>query len=188
MPEPGLLDPRIARALGHPLRRRILEALYERQVASPNALAKALDASLGTVSYHVQILRELECVRLVRTEPRRGAVEHFYEATLEAYLDDVHWESLPIVVRRQLAGQTLGELVQAIGEAVETGGFDVGQAHVDRIPLRLDAQGWQELSDALNATLRQAADIQRRCDEREPSPDDIQPSQLGIVHFRRPDR
>jgi DNA-binding transcriptional ArsR family regulator len=181
MPESSLLDPRVARALSHPLRRSVLGLLMEQEEASPNQIAGRLGAPLSTVSYHVHILRDLGCIELVHTEPRRGAVEHFYKATIEPYLDDAQWESLPAVVRRQLAGQTLGELVQAMGTAVRNGGFDVPQAHVDRVPLRLDEQGWVELSELLTSTLRGAADIQRRSNERAGA--DVRASQLGIVHF-----
>ena len=180
MPEPQLLDPRIARALSHSLRRSVLGLLMERTEASPNEMATELGASLGTVSYHVQILRELECIELVRTEPRRGAIEHYYRASIDPYLDDAQWESLPTVVRRQLAGQTLGELMQAMGRAVPVGGFDRKGAHVDRVPLRLDADGWNELSDLLITTLREVHEIQRRSDERG---NDVSRSQLGVVHF-----
>ncbi len=39
-------------------------------------MAKEFDESLPLVSYHVRILRELSCLELVRTTPRRGAIEH----------------------------------------------------------------------------------------------------------------
>src|SRR6478736_4572453 len=72
-------EARIAKALAHPLRARILQRLGER-VASPGDLAVELGAPLGVVSYHVRMLRDYECVELVRTEPRRGALQHFYRA------------------------------------------------------------------------------------------------------------
>lgn len=188
MPEPRLLDQRIAKAVSHPLRRDVLEFIVERGEASPNEAATALGASLGTVSYHVHILRNLECVELVRTEPRRGAVEHFYRPSIEAFLDDTQWSKLPVAVRRQLAGQTIGDLIQEMGAAAREGGFDREGVHVDRMPMRLDATGWNELSDLLLRTLQEATEIQRRSDEREPAADEIEPSMLGIVHFQRPDR
>ena len=66
-------EARIAKALAHPLRARILQRLGER-VASPGDLAVELDAPLGVVSYHVRMLRDYDCVELVGTEPRRGAL------------------------------------------------------------------------------------------------------------------
>src|SRR5829696_4423237 len=64
-------EARIAKALAHPLRARILQRLGER-VASPGDLAVELGAPLGVVSYHVRMLRDYDCVELVRTEPRRS--------------------------------------------------------------------------------------------------------------------
>src|SRR5215218_2521186 len=79
-------EARIAKALAHPLRARILQRLGER-VASPGDLAVELGAPLGVVSYHVRMLRDYDCVELVRTEPRRGALQHFYKATARPNLD-----------------------------------------------------------------------------------------------------
>lgn len=68
----------LAKAFGHPLRVKIFAALGDAGGISPNMLSGLLKEPLGNVSYHVKILLELECVELIRTEPRRGAVEHFY--------------------------------------------------------------------------------------------------------------
>jgi DNA-binding transcriptional ArsR family regulator len=73
----------IARALTHPLRARVLAILAERP-ASPKELASELGASLTLTSYHVRTLAELGVIRLERTTPRRGAVEHHYRATVRA--------------------------------------------------------------------------------------------------------
>src|SRR4051812_34613913 len=79
-------EARIAKALAHPLRARILQRLGER-VASPADLAGELGAPLGVVSYHVRKLGDDDCVELVRTEARRGALQHFYRATAGPNLD-----------------------------------------------------------------------------------------------------
>lgn len=73
------LDQRLTKALGHPLRERILQSLSG-AVASPAELSRALDEPLGNVAYHVKVLLECEAIELVRTAPVRGAVEHFYTA------------------------------------------------------------------------------------------------------------
>lgn len=67
------LDPNLAKALSHPLRQRILERLSEGDEASPNQLARVLDAPLGNVAYHVRVLHRLGFVELVRTG---SAAEH----------------------------------------------------------------------------------------------------------------
>jgi DNA-binding transcriptional ArsR family regulator len=184
MTAPRLLDHRLAKALGHPLRRQVLEQFMTRGEASPNEVAKELAAPLSTVSYHVHILRDLDCIQLVRTEPRRGAVEHYYRSALEVLLDDAQWASLPIAMRRQLASQTVGDLMQEMGEAALSGGFDLANAHVDRIPLQLDREGWDELSALLTATMRETEAIQERSAARGDD-DDARPSLLGLLHFAR---
>jgi DNA-binding transcriptional ArsR family regulator len=68
-----------ARALAHPLRARALE-LLTRSPASPQELAKDLEAPLTIVSYHVRMLAHLGFIELVATTPRRGALEHRYAA------------------------------------------------------------------------------------------------------------
>src|SRR3954451_15008353 len=84
-PAGGTSEARVAKALAHPLRARILQRLGER-VASPADLAAELGAPLGVVSYHVRMLSNYDCVELVRTEPRRGALQHFYRATARSSL------------------------------------------------------------------------------------------------------
>lgn len=73
------LETRRHKAFSHPLRASILRRLADR-VASPGELAAELGASLGVVSYHVRMLRDYGMVELVRMEPRRGALQHYYRA------------------------------------------------------------------------------------------------------------
>jgi DNA-binding transcriptional ArsR family regulator len=73
-------DPRLEKALAHPLRVRILADL-ERRTSSPRELSDELGEPLGNVSYHVRQLAGLGLVKLVKTTPRRGAVEHHYRAS-----------------------------------------------------------------------------------------------------------
>src|SRR5919201_2282773 len=113
-------EARIAKALAHPLRARILQRLGER-VASPGDLAVELGAPLGVVSYHVRMLRDYDCVELVRTEPRRGALQHFYKATARPQLDQDQWRTLPSGLRRELAGETIQELVSDLAQAADAG-------------------------------------------------------------------
>lgn len=180
MPQARLLDERMAKALSHPLRRRVLEYFISEGETSPNEVAKRLGAPLSTVSYHVHILRDLQCIELVRTEPRRGAVEHYYRSALDLLLDDAQWSRLPVAVRRQLAGQAVGDIMQEMGAAALAGGFDEEASAVARVPLELDDDGWQELSELLRTTLRAAEEIQERSDARG---GDTRPSLLGLLHF-----
>jgi len=159
---PGLshrfLDERLAKALSHRLRVQILQRL-EAGEASPKALAEALGEPVGNVSYHVRILRELDCVELVRTEPRRGALAHFYRATVRPWLDDEQWAGLPAGFRREMLGRALSEIVEQAAAAGREGGFDGPESHVSRAILALDEQGLTEIIALLDGTLEAVRNI-----------------------------
>ena len=178
------LDERLAKALSHPLRQRILQRLNEGGVKSPNELSRELGDPLGNVSYHVRILRELDCVELVRTEQRRGALEHYYRATAQPWLDDKQWARLPAAFRRKTLGRTLSELLEAAGDASQTGGFDDPAAVVNHVPLVLDEQGWNDVTKLLNETAEAAVRIQSESQKRSEPGAEIR-TELGILHFRR---
>jgi DNA-binding transcriptional ArsR family regulator len=71
----------VLNALGHPLRRAVLRRLEANPNGglSPSEMAKELNAPLALLSYHVRVLAESGVLKLVKTRPRRGAVEHYYK-------------------------------------------------------------------------------------------------------------
>jgi len=185
---PDEFDGALLKALGHPLRLRIVEAITERGEASPVALAREFQQPLATVSHHTRVLRDLGWIELVRTQPRRGAVEHFYRATTRPFISDGEWAQLPVAMRRGLARQTLRRVFAEASQAGGAGGFDDPGTHLDRMPLELDARGWRELSEALTAVLKRADLIQRRSDARRMraagADGSVTTSELAILHFR----
>lgn len=79
---PGAME-RLAReldGLSHPVRLTVVLAM-DAGTASPTSLASRLGVPLGTMSYHVRCLAALGLLELVRSRPRRGAIEHVYELT-----------------------------------------------------------------------------------------------------------
>jgi len=160
------LDQRLIKALAHPLRERILQALNE-NVASPAQLARALDEPLGNVSYHVKILLECEAIELVRTAPVRGAIEHFYRATMRSYLSDDDWEALPLSVRRGSDSQNLRRIWEDVAGAVEEGGFDDQRTHISRTKLDFDEKAHTEFAEILDTFLSRALEIQAEVRNRD---------------------
>src|SRR6201992_2518381 len=175
-------EARIAKALAHPLRARIRQRLGER-VAAPSDLADELGAPLGVVSYHVRMLREYECIELVRTEPRRGALQHYYRATARPKLEDQQWRSLPSSLRRELAGTLLTDLVSDLGEAADGRKLDAPEVVLTRAPLELDERALRKLNKLLARTLDQAMTIAAESAAREG--EDVIATELAILHFRR---
>ena len=179
-------EARIAKALAHPLRARILQRLGER-VASPGDLAVELNAPLGVVSYHVRMLRDYDCVELVRTEPRRGALQHFYRATARPTLDDDQWRTLPSGLRGELTGETISELVADLAQAADAGALQDPEVVLSRTPLELDERGFKKLNKLLAKTLEQALAIAAESNARhtEGKAQHVFPTELGILHFKR---
>jgi len=176
---------RIAKALAHPLRARILQRLGERE-ASPGELADELGEPLGVVSYHVRMLREYHCIELLRTVPRRGALQHYYRATARPQLDDDQWRNLPSGLRRELAGATIGTLVEDLADAADAGTLDDADIRLTRVPMELDARGWQKLNRLLARTLEQALSIAQASSARAESGDRFA-TELAVLHFKRAD-
>ena len=68
----------ILQGAGHPDRAAILKALSEEPRLSPSETSARTGLALGNVSYHYRELLKRELIYLVDTQPRRGALEHFY--------------------------------------------------------------------------------------------------------------
>lgn len=71
----------ILKAFDHPTRQAIMLHLMTVGEASPNMIAKEIDTGIGSVSYHMTVLRDANppAVRRSKERPVRGAVEHFYK-------------------------------------------------------------------------------------------------------------
>ena len=161
----GELDEALLRAISHPLRHRLL-GMLDGRIASPNMLARELDLPLGRVSYHIRLLNDLGAIELVRTEPRRGALEHFYRAVTTVWFSEGDWTKLPRSARRGILGQNLQQIFGNVTAAADAGGFDNSSSLVLRAPLELDEEGMQELSGLLRDAVDRAREISARAVER----------------------
>ena len=161
----NLNDVSLVRALAHPLRARVLGILEERR-ASPRELADELGAPLGTVSYHVRTLAQLKLIKLVKKTPRRGAIEHHYEAVGAAVVSDRVWAETPSIVKNAMVRSALGDVARSVNEAAALGGFNRADAHLMRSHLTLDERGWRELADALMELDARAQRIQDESEKR----------------------
>ncbi|HET7053794.1 MAG TPA: winged helix-turn-helix domain-containing protein [Solirubrobacterales bacterium] len=162
----------LVKSLAHELRAEILAILNER-MASPNELAKELGEGLSQVSYHVKVLKDYEVIRLVKTEPRRGAVEHYYRATSRAYLTDRDWHELPKSAREAMSADLFQMILDDVVASLEDEVFDEREdRHMSWTPMLVDEQGWLEINGLLDATLKevlkaQAASVKRLTKSKE---------------------
>lgn len=115
---------RLHKALAHPTRVHLLRTLSYRDI-SPSQFARHRGEPVANVTYHFRRLEDLGCIRLVRTRPAKGSLEHIY--------------------------RRVGRVVRA-DDAGEPGGTGV---LTSRIPvttnrqLVLDERGWLEVSGIL---------------------------------------
>ncbi len=180
------VDSRLAKALAHPLRVQLLAALNE-GVASPNELAKKLDEPLTNVSYHVRMLHDLGTIELVETEPRRGALEHYYRAVVRPFFADRDWKRLPKNARGSISDAVLQLVWDDSAEAIKGGLFDEREdRHLSRSVLCVDEQGWEALNELLVETLDSAMQIQADSASRSSKGDDGETFSVNLVMMTHP--
>ena len=163
-PAVTLNDPKYVKALAHPLRIRILALLAERD-ASPVQLLPHLDATLGTVAYHVRLLEKLGLVEEVDTRQRRGATEHVFRAR-PPLISDEAWAAASPMTKQVFASAALSQVAQFANQSAMAGGFERADAHITRSALKLDEQGWSTLAEASKRWLDEIFRIQAEAAER----------------------
>jgi DNA-binding transcriptional ArsR family regulator len=180
----SLVDPRLAKALSHPMRGRILSILNER-VASPNEIAELIDERLPNVSYHVRALQSLGCIELVSTAQRRGAIEHYYRALVRPLFSDRDWKRLPPSTRQAISDVGLQLIWSDTSDAMTSGTFESrADRHLSRTPLVLDEQGWSEVNALLQDTHHRVEDIAGKSAKRiAKSKEEEIPTRLVMMHF-----
>jgi DNA-binding transcriptional ArsR family regulator len=175
----------MAKALAHPLRVQLLAALNQ-GVASPNELAKKLNEPLTNVSYHVRMLHDLGCIELVETEPRRGALEHYYRAIVRPFFGDRDWKRLPKNARGSISDAVLQLVWEDAAEAIKSGLFDEREdRHLSRFVVCVDEQGWNELNTLLSETLDKAMQIESDAASRA-SKEETDRFGVNLVMFTHP--
>jgi DNA-binding transcriptional ArsR family regulator len=184
-PSTTIDDPRYVKALSHPLRVRILAMLQER-TATPVELAAWLGARLGTVAYHVRTLHELGLIELVDETRVRGAVAHHYRAKERPRVSNEAWDRAAPIAKQAAVGAALQTIDEYARASAAAGGFDRGDAHLSRLVMRLDAQGWRELSKTLADALDRIERIEDEAAERvkaDPHAEGISDAAVVIMLF-----
>jgi DNA-binding transcriptional ArsR family regulator len=164
-PIASINDPRIVRALAHPMRLQIL-SIVEKRTASPKEIAREIGAPLTHVSYHVRQLAQLGVIKLERTTPRRGAVEHHYSMEARPSVSEEAWRAAPEIAKQALVGATLGHVSDQVNAAAAEAGFSREGSHLQRLTLKLDDEGWDEASRAMAALVSDLGRIQEDAAKR----------------------
>ncbi len=149
----------LARAVGHPLRVRILAALDDGPCGL-DALATRIQAQPRTVARHGRILEQAGLVR----RQRSGRTTTFELTTLVSFSDD-DYEAMPKASREAAVASALAHCHTAAAAALEGGGFGRPDVHLSRTSLELSPAQWRELSRELERLLERIDTIKVDADE-----------------------
>lgn len=177
------VEERLMKALSHPLRVQILTLANERPW-SPNEMSKELDEGLSQVSYHVKVLKDFKMIEMTNTEPRRGAVEHFYKAVERTFAREKIADKLPETARVMLRDRIIQDADQDIHEALEAGTFYQREdIHADWAPMDLDDQACKDLSKRADKFLEDALKIAGEAATRIANGEESIPMSLALFAF-----
>jgi DNA-binding transcriptional ArsR family regulator len=184
-PKGQQIDQNLVRALAHPMRVRILEALQGR-TASPTELARRFGESLGVVSYHTNALLDVECIQQVRTQPKRGTIEHFYTARPRSFIGHQDWRKAPLSVRGGVTSEALRTFVAKVGAALDADTIDGrDDTTLNWMPITVDERGWRETAEILDRALRDLMQVATASRERLGGEDGI-PVVTALAAFESP--
>ncbi len=177
-------DATLGAAVAHPLRCQCLSILADR-VASPAEIARQLGLEVSKVGYHVSALQEAGLVELVGQRPVRGAVEHFYRATVRPVRTTEEEAEFSLADRLSFAKTTWSLIAANATTALESGKLvERPEHHLSRVPLRVDEEGWLELEAAYLELFERVYEIQAASAERlGKKPDDPGISVLSVLAF-----
>lgn len=180
-------DPRLIKALGHPVREHILAVLNER-IASAREIGEEIGADVSSFYHHVEELEKLDCIERVATKRRRGANEHFFQAKRTVFFSDEAWQALPGSLKVDSMVNTFQYVLDDVVTSIEAETFVArSETHVSWTPGRFDAQGWEEATDLLRDALIGVVAIQEAAAKRlSRSQGDGIAASVGILAYETP--
>jgi DNA-binding transcriptional ArsR family regulator len=141
------LQQRLVKALAHPLRVTILDYMNGGEW-SPRELERETGQGLSQVSYHVKVLLDYELIELTRTEPRRGAVEHFYRAIERAFVPAGMTNNIPKSAQRIIGDGIVGKIDKDVAASLKSGKFYArNDWHTSWTPVPLDSKGCEDAEE-----------------------------------------
>jgi hypothetical protein len=180
-----------ATVLNHPLRVRILEILNQRDMSPVEFCREGFapeTMDVSHVAYHFRELAEYGCLEVIEENKRRGSIEHVYRGLARAFFSDPQWSELNQEERARISKTMVQGLLARVEGALMSETFD---ARVDRhltwIAMRLDEQGWSEMTTALSAAFGEIEQIRTDAEARlEQNGDGGIPSTCAMLGFPSP--
>jgi hypothetical protein len=180
-----------ATVLAHPLRVRILEILNQRDLSPVEFCREGFapaNMDVSHVAYHFRELAEYGCLTVTEENKRRGSIEHVYRGLARAYFSDLQWSELDETERAKISKTMVQGLLARVEGSLMSGLFDSRlDRHLSWVAMRLDDQGWREMSTTLAAAFGEIEQIRGDAEQRlEENGDAGIPSTCGILGFQSP--
>jgi DNA-binding transcriptional ArsR family regulator len=154
-----------AGVVSHPVRCRALTIFADRE-ASPVEIARELGMDPSHVAYHVKVLLANGMIELTEEVPRRGSIEHRFRA-VSRELSDEDYAALNAEERGWYSRGIFCLAAADASCAFSSGSFaDRPDHHISRMAVQVDEEGWSEVRDLFEATLRQLYEIKQEAGER----------------------
>jgi hypothetical protein len=149
---------RVSKAFADELCLRIIEEANRREISAPLFHAEFGGDTVEGIRRRFKKMEDAGWLKRVGKETggkRRSAVEFFYRATGPAIFDKEGWAGLPFSIKPlPAAWTTFMQLAQEVKEAIVAGTFEARlDNHFTWSLLRLDQEGWQKLSAAVDELL-----------------------------------
>src|ERR1700733_3443256 len=136
---------RLARALAHPVRMKILTALNRRD-AAPSDLSAAWGEEVAGIAYHCRVLEKAGLAEVVATEAIRGSVKHTFRAVHRPFIQTEAWKKLPLSARNEISALGLDALQGRLSRAISANTFDSrAERHLNVSTFEVDEIGWTRI-------------------------------------------
>lgn len=179
------IELRLAKAMAHPVRVKILEMMNERPVA-PVETSEAIGTPLSNVSYHFRTLLELDCIEAVGKEQVRGSIKTTYRSRTSLMFDDLCFATLPSSSKTSLSVAILKALYRRASDAIEGDTFDArDDSHLSVTTLNLRWEAWEEVAKLLEGALGRVLEIKGEEEAREDTVERF-PATIGLLAFESP--
>jgi DNA-binding transcriptional ArsR family regulator len=164
---PKLIDPKVLKAQSHPIRAHILNILSEGPSSPARMQRRMDDVHLNLVCHHIKVLRDAGLIELTDVRMHGGRKEHIYRATQRQFFSLEEWLAVDEKLRQPLVTTIVEQISEDTGRSMAEGKFNLlADAHLSRSPVELDAEGWQEVIDALEVALEAVLEAHGRSAER----------------------
>lgn len=146
---------RLAVVFAVPVRLRIVNELYKRDMSPKQFYEEFGGGSLSRVAQHFERLKAAGWLRLVHCMGpggvRRGGTEGFYRATELAFCDQPTFAAMPLSLKLGFCWNTFREIAEQLRVGVEAlvGGARTGRG-ITANRLLLDREGWTRVAGAFS--------------------------------------